>query len=152
MNNLSWLLYWAGVLPQISAAVCVFSVLALSGSLILAIVWFTCGIDYALVKRWEADPEETRNYVSMPSRSNLENAGIYKRVGFWRILMPICLMAFILALFIPDKNTFYMIAASQAEEKVSQTPEFTKIRAVINKWLDKEANSAPDGGPSSNGN
>lgn len=44
---------------------------------------------------------------------------------------------------VPSKDTFYLIAASEAGEQSLQTPEFGKVRQVINKWLDGQLHDEP---------
>jgi hypothetical protein len=45
---------------------------------------------------------------------------------------------------VPSKDTFYLIAASQAGEQAIKTPEFLKVRNVLNKWLDEQAGPSSD--------
>lgn len=42
--------------------------------------------------------------------------------------------------FIPSKETFYLIAASEMGNKAVQTPEFDKIRKIVDKFLDRQLN------------
>jgi len=118
MNNLSWLLYWADVLPRIRGTICVFSVITLVLAGLITLV--SCVINERLY---------------LP------------RFTFWA--MPIAIISITLTSFIPSKNTFYLIAGSEIGEQVAKTPEFDKIRKVINNWLDeqtKENSQAVSGG------
>lgn len=118
MNKLSWLIYWADALPSIATWLCfvsfsgfaVFSVIAMLG-----------------VTNFFGDGDDS------PELS--ETAKRFRKVWFVPIIFFFLWGA---SFLVPEKETFYMIAASEAGEQAVQTPEFTKVRQVINKWLDDQ--------------
>jgi len=107
MNNLSWLIYFADVLPAFASTVSVLSVLSLGLFCIVAFV-------SAAACEWES----VAPYMK------------------W-IFVPVT--ALFLITPIPSKETIYLIAASEVGEAALDTPEVTKIRAIINKFLDEAA-------------
>jgi len=112
MNKLSWLIYWADTLPSLASAVgSVFSMLALICLLVTLIVSISQGL--------EGDGVKGPPQVVMFS-------------------FPVFLFLALSSNLIPSKDTFYLIAASEAGEEALQTPEFSKVRQVINKWLDDQ--------------
>lgn len=129
MNNLSWLIYWADAAPNVAQALCVISALTFLASTFFVVVGFTgCFGD-------EAKVCDEKHY----------NWGDYKYAATLaprcRKLWPlpvVCLLVWSATFLVPSKDTFYLIAASEIGEQAIETPEFTKVRAVINKWLDGE--------------
>ena len=112
MNHLSWLLYWADTLPSLGTRIGFISVLA--GIPVIIIACFHFGLKISEDKDYD-------NGLSFAPR--------------W---LAGCVATFLLTSFIPSQNTLYLIAASQAGEQVTQTPEFSKIRQIVNKYLDTE--------------
>ena len=117
MNQLSWILYWADVLPSVACTIGLFSSFALLASVVGTALYITEGFgDWA-----DYCPKYSRNFRFFPHT-------LFLSVVF-----------LIGSNLVPDKDTFYMIAASEVGEQALQTPEITKIRAVINKWLDEQS-------------
>jgi len=105
MNNLSWLLYWADVLPSFAANLQGFAITTLVAS--AAITFIRCLFDERL---------------------------FIPRFAYWTV--PVAIASILLTTFVPSKQTFYLIAGAEVSEKIVDTPEFNKVRAVINQWLD----------------
>jgi hypothetical protein len=116
MNQLSWLLYWADVLPHFAIAVGIVCTLLAIFSALMTVLFFTAGFG-----SWTHDKEYTARFRYFPV-----------------VFVLAVLLAFTSNL-IPSKNTFYLIAASEAGEQALKTPEVSKVRAVINKWLEDAA-------------
>jgi hypothetical protein len=47
----------------------------------------------------------------------------------------------VVSMFMPSKQTMYMIAASEMGEEAIQTPEFQKVRELVNQYLDDSLSS-----------
>lgn len=108
MNELSWFLYLADVIPSLgTAAQITFFFLAFVAA--IAVFIFTmCHLDTKLYKN---DPSRKDKYISL-------------HFPGW------CLAAFFIFFFcwlssflVPSKETIYMIAASEAGEMIVNTPE-----------------------------
>ena len=118
MNKLSWLLYWADTLPSLARGVgTVFWVLS-----VLCLVCFVAHLVLATAS----------DYASEDYRES----GRPLKFSKWGL--PLSLLLSLSSNLDPSKDTFYMIAASEAGEAAIQTPEFTKTRQLINKWLDEQ--------------
>lgn len=151
MNALSWLLYWADVLPSLSTFVCIISFLLVCAGLFCTGVRISCLADKAAVDAfdadvtaWEAESPSTRGHrpytygreISAEMRSNASYA---KSFWFAPYLAVVAFLSWGASFLVPEKDTFYLIAASEAGEVALRTPEAAKVRAVINKWLDEQA-------------
>lgn len=124
MNSLSWLLYWADTLPSLATAigvVCTLAALATGVTLIANIV-STCSMEY------EGDDAEK----------------ISKGTMFSRWLLPLLVTVALLTHLVPEKQTFYLIAGSEMGQQALSTPEFEKIRKVINTYLDDALDTGED--------
>lgn len=119
MNSLSWLLYWADTLPGLATGIAfVFSLLFL-------------GMVLLFVGRLVV-ASETSEYGK-------EGREVFLKVTtFTPYLMAFSLFMALCTNFVPSKNTIYMIAASEAGERALQTPEFGKLRKLINQTLDEQ--------------
>jgi len=135
VNRLSWLLYWADVLPKVSTWLCILSFLLFVG---FAFIFF-CGIskieDSAKIdERWSGTEQK---YLKVEK----EDTSVYRlglslrRLGYFS---PLFFILWGASFLVPSKDTFYLIAGSEAGEQVLKTPEMTKIRAVINGYLDDQ--------------
>ena len=113
MNNLSWFLYLVDVLPNIATVAAFVSFFCVPG----LIFWL-------FVKALEHQDPEAKM--------------IAKVIGFLRWLTPILL---VIALFVPSKDTLYLIAASEAGEVVVNTPEakevMSDLKEILNIQLEK---------------
>jgi hypothetical protein len=115
MNQLSWLLYWADVLPQCATAVALFATILALFSAAMTVLYFTAGLG-----EWQHD----RDYTA--------------RFRYFPFILALALVLGIASNLVPSKDTFYLIAASETGKQALETPEVSKVRAVINKWLDKD--------------
>lgn len=134
MNQLSWLLYWADVLPSLSAFIAVLMFFGCGASVILLVFHFVGGEETRGYKFDGTDPR----YMEPDLHKYTDDARTCQKLWWAKLSLPICFILWGSAFLIPDKDTFYMIAASEAGEQAVQTPEFAKIRGVINKWLDEQ--------------
>lgn len=154
MNSLSWLIYWADAAPSVSTFVCIISFFLFIASFV-GTIFFICSrgsyraclaLDEA-VAAWNTLPDEAKSKTDMPGRYNdnytlssgdrsLASFSPTLRIFPW--LMPVFFLLWGGAFLVPEKDTFYLIAASEAGEQAVQTPEFTKVRQVLNKWLDDQ--------------
>lgn len=118
MNNLSWILYWADVLPQLSSALAIICFLLFVPVAVLFVIGFT-----------DAGGEAEADSPIMARFRNL----------WWAVvLLPLLWLG---SFFVPDdKNTYYAIAASEVGEEVLKTPEVGKARQALNNWLDRQMN------------
>lgn len=129
MNDLSWLIYWADAAPNLSTFVAITSFLLFVASLILL------GINIFGSEQTRRDwDEEGQDRIYKYS----DDARVCQKLWFARILAPLFFVLWGASFLVPSKDTFYMIAASEAGEEAVQTPEFTKVRKVLNKWLDDQ--------------
>ena len=119
MNDLSWLLYGAEVLANLGAFFAIVGVFGLITSCI--------GLFCALVVQ-----NDTRRY----GEEDLD----YKKATALRALLTRYIVVFFVvtsvAMLLPSKQTMYMIAVSEMGEEVIQTPEFEKVRKLVNQYLD----------------
>ena len=127
MNNLSWLLYLADVLPTASGwltGLCSFT-LVLS-----TFLFFAFGMTGFF--------GEEQKYLSNPKYWSefAFTAAFARRCRKLWVVMTAAVLVIVGCLLIPSKETFYLIAASQTGEEVLKTPEAAKIRTALNKYLD----------------
>ena len=134
MNNLSWLLYWADVLPSLSTLLVFVFGLLFFGS---------CGVFFFYVvvsEDTDEKPPEGKEWRNCTREEMLRSYSDDARVAMkcWHVkyICPTLFFLWAACFLVPSKDTFYMIAASEAGGEVIQSPEFVKIRAVINQYLD----------------
>jgi hypothetical protein len=65
-------------------------------------------------------------------------ASLYPSLAVFPWLLPVFFLLWGGSFLGPSKDTFYLIAASEAGEQTLNTPEVSKARIVINKWLDDQ--------------
>lgn len=141
MNNLSWMLYWASVAPQMSTWICVLSAILFLAS--LAVMAGAFGAKFAGDAASETHKAKSESPDKGTSKSLEDLAGeayafqkLYRGLRLSFITAPLFFVLWGASFAVPDKDTFYMIAASEAGQKALQTPEFGKIRTVVNQYLD----------------
>ncbi len=116
MNNLSWLLFWADVAPQISSALCYASFLL---SAILGFAYMF-GVTNMFGEGREDDLTMRR----------------LRNVRPWLLG---CIAVWSSTWLVPDeRETYYAIAASEVGEDLLNTPEIGRARQALNNWLDKQ--------------
>lgn len=121
MNNLSWIIYLADVLPSMAEFVFVVSLVACFITGFFSVLYFTAGFG-----EWT------------------DNIDYINRFKYFPHFSVVLFVVMVLCNLTPNKETFYMIAASESGEQVLKTPEATKLRAVINKWLDDQVSEKPE--------
>src|SRR5688572_4893291 len=117
MNNLSWMIYFAGVCDSTA-----FATGFLSCMLFIAVIGLT--VAYIVGK---SDPDD----------SECQSVGRVGKAGL-KIAMPVWIVCVLLSWLLPSKETVYAIAASEMGEEVIKTPEAAKARQALNAWLDKQ--------------
>lgn len=113
MNSLSWLIYLASVLPNV-AGVCVFLSIFGIGAYVAWLIVVSCHNDSLSETKWE-----------YPSLKNL----------FW--FLPLILLATLL----PDKETIYLIAASEASEAVVTSEYGKELLVDIQEVIEGQLNN-----------
>lgn len=134
MNNLSWLLYWADVLPKLGNT---FSALVPIGSGLIVMWLIFLGVSYAA--DWDVE-NETWHQTWKTARKKAAFvpwiAGFAAVIG---ILVPP---------FLPSKDTIYAIAASEVAEEIvfSERVQNTTNKAfqAVDAWLDKQIEKGKD--------
>ena len=121
MNQLSWLLYWADALPSLATFIAILSFLIFLGSGFMLLL----GITNAFGDEDNDNPMMVR----------------FRRM-WW--LPTLAFLMWGASFLVPSKETFYLIAASEMGEKAIQTPEFVKLRGVLNKFLDGQLDEDKD--------
>lgn len=112
MNSLSWIIYLSDVLPGMATGVCAVSS---AGALVSAAVFGA--------------------FVGIKSDGHDVSDKAFKITG---TLAPVLIVLALLTNLVPSKETFYLIAGSEAGETVLTSPEAGKVRKVVNKWLDEQ--------------
>lgn len=113
MNDLSWLLYWAEVAPSLANNVADLCTIGLVVCLFLTLAFFIAHSE-------DCDP------------------WLIRKLSFGPRLIPVFVVILILSSLAPSKETFYMIALSEGGEEVLKTPELSKIKKIVNNWLDDQ--------------
>lgn len=133
MNRLSWLIYWADVLPSVSSFVALFAGLLtlLFGG--LSVFFFFAKDETTKIYRFN-DAQNFKEEILVPS----DVAKAAKSVWWAPYAVLVSLLVWCGAFFVPEKETFYLIAASETGEEVLNTPEAAKLRGILNKWLDDQ--------------
>lgn len=114
MNNLSWLLYIADIVGNLSIllGVAIFVSIALGlGLIVLSVPMMDLG---ASENAWRA----------------------YWKA--WKYVIFIGLPCTLTFSILPERQTIYLIALSEGGEEVLKMPEFQKVRQYVNKWLDSQ--------------
>lgn len=137
MNSLSWLIYWADTAPSLAMFVSFLSFFGFLVSCVLLAINITEGSETRGSWIEEYDPVDDKN-KSRNVYKYTDSARIAQKLWFSRLTVPLFLILWGASFLVPSKDTFYLIAASQAGEDAIKTPEFTKVRSVINKWLDNQ--------------
>lgn len=119
MNSLSWLIYLANTLPSLATALGITTCL----SAIVAIV--ISGIRLGVMSQRDA-------YYTDGERIFVQNT----RFVPW--LIPLFTFISISTHLVPNKEAFYLIAASEMGEQATLTPEFGKLRTILNNVLDEQ--------------
>lgn len=124
MNDLSLLLYFAEVLNNVGIAI---TVLSLVGGIAAVGVMIPSAVTMQGNRKYNTQDHLDDDYSSARAW--------FQRSSRWSI---VALCAFVLAMFLPSKQTVYLIAASEVGEETIQTPEFKKVRQLLNEYLDEQ--------------
>lgn len=120
MNNLSWFLYLADVLPSFARAltVCSFMIVLVIG----------VGTFFLLCCRFDAKQKQNGDDVKEIN-------------AYLKCTIPLLIVFSILwtlSFFVPSRQTIYMIAASESGEMIVNTPEakeiFIDLRQIIKNY------------------
>lgn len=148
MNEISWLVYWADVLPSLARGVGLVFTLGFIAAFGVSVVHLIYRPDYMKYnmaqtrleewkKRRDLDPNLKEDSPDDGWRYR-DEASIAASTRFALWLFPLCLLISLSTNFIPSRETFFLIAGSEIGEQAVQTEEFTKVRKVINNWLDEQ--------------
>ena len=126
MNNLSWFLYIADVLYQQAGFIgflCIATPFAYLLSRLVTVMWAD--------NNWSWDDET----VKRRKKAEMSRPFITTYKFFIYPLIGIFLLS-----FVPNKDTFYLIAASEAGEMVVNTPEAQEIMSSLQEILNVQLN------------
>jgi len=150
MNSLSWLLFWADVLPQLASWLCFAAFFAFLGLMVSFILGVTDILgDASKVERLYDHTKGEYVFAEKTETSTYAMARRFQKIGYFA---PLAFLLWGSSFLVPTKDTFYLIAASETGEQVLKTPEFEKIRKVINNYLDKTVAADESEGNSNEGN
>lgn len=130
MNNLSWFLYWANVAPHLSSWVIVISMLFCVAGGYGCIIYFFLREETREKRHWETTDDPLFKYT--------DTARKVQSLKFCLWFTPLMLFVSGCACLVPSKDTFYLIAASEIGGDATKTPEFLKVKKVVNKFLDEQ--------------
>ena len=115
MNNLSWFLYFADVLPKMAEVIIVTGIFTLTGGLLLG----------AILSK---DTYESKEKAQKAARASV---GWFKLAAF-----SVCLM--FCSVLIPSKNTIYAIAASEIGESAVKSEVGKRGLRAIEAWINNQ--------------
>lgn len=121
MNDLSWLLYLADVLPAFSGGV------GVVGALISIAALIGLAVNIIMSIYGEGDASDAEEVKAMS-----------QKLAFFRWLFPCALLLSLSTNLVPSKETFYAIAVSEMGEELLKSPEIGKARKALNNWLDDQ--------------
>lgn len=128
MNNLSWLIYLAEVLPSVASLV----------SFISYLLFFSFGVIIAIKALYKLGKTDSLHKNHFPDEYE-EGMKINVLEGWQWVFVPIALS--LVSVLIPSKETIYLIAGSEVGEVVVNSPEAKEIvddiREVIKAQLEQ---------------
>lgn len=125
MNQLSMLLYWGNVVSNFGIFLVIFGVLALFFSIAYLIHSF-----YAESEMCEYEKDEVLPRVKKERRRSF--VGLVGAFHF-----------FLLAAFVPTKETIYAVAASEMGETALKSETGSLVTKALNAWLKKQLTEEP---------
>lgn len=146
MNDISWLIYWADVLPSVASFLGIITFLLMIASAVCLVIYWASSkdaSDYRSYKEkvlaWQAagSPAGGKPYYFSSDHEAFQLNEVMKQS---RWIFPLCLVVCTLTSFVPSRETFFLIAGSEIGEQAVKTEEFEKVRKVLNKYLDEELN------------
>lgn len=125
MNSLSWLLYFADILPAMATAWAVISFFALLGWCLITVI-----------RLFEGGPENTN------TRENPFMQGWYTHIPkIQKLLFWTATVLGIISYSIPSKDTFYLIIASEGAEVIvtdeSAKKMFKDVQSIVSLQLEE---------------
>ncbi len=109
MNNLSWLIYLAELVGNVSVATALLAGFSGAAAMI----------------------------IGMPMSEQHTGNADWKRLSNWRVAyISIALTLGTISVILPSRMTVMLIAASEYGEKLSETETADKAVNAINKWID----------------
>lgn len=117
MNNLSLLLYLADVVGSLDLFLGFVAFIATAAGVIFLIICVVITCEDA----WDIE----------------DNGKMMKALGL-KAILPLLLVGWVGGAVVPSEKTVYMIAGSQMGEQALATPEFNKLRGILNKYLDEQ--------------
>lgn len=121
MNNLSWFIYLAELIPSIRGSIIIWAFLAI---ILLAI--YSLFIGHKIDMAYHNDDDNYRDTLKSRLASVLKKA-VVTIIVLWTV-----------AILLPSKQTLYMIAASEVGEKVATSPQAQEIMKDISAVLKKQ--------------
>lgn len=127
MNQVSWLIYFAGVSGNLGDLLVFLGIVALCAGVAFLVISF-CDMDN--INRW-ADDEEKNKWMNVAKkrRGVAIFYGCFVSGFFW-----------ILAAFTPSQNTVLAIAASQVGEQILQSKTVNLAEQALDAWLKRQIN------------
>jgi len=119
MNSLSWLMYTADVVAGIGGALALIVILGI-GAVALRVIW-----SMVTYSNYEDDQSLTAG------KSTVVKA------------LTVVLIALLIDVLVPSKETVYLIAASEVGEQVVTSEEGKRVLGKIETWLDNKLGETP---------
>ncbi|OYV41143.1 MAG: hypothetical protein B7Z80_02705 [Rhodospirillales bacterium 20-64-7] len=120
MNQLSLMLYWAGVLDNLGPFFVIMAMV--SFSLIWAVAYGSFGYGYS------------------DDKDDMKVRRSFRRWLF--IVIPLPIIFGLCAVFTPSKDTVYAMATAQVGQQVIESPLGEKAEQALEAWLDAQINKA----------
>lgn len=125
MNSLSWLLYFADVLPAMASAWAVLSFFALLGWIVISVI-----------RLFEVGPENTNTSENPFMKGWYTHIPKIQQLFFW-----VATVLGIISYSIPSKDTFYLIIASEGAEVIvtdeSAKKMFQDVQSIVSLQLEE---------------
>lgn len=140
MNSLSWLLYFADILPAIAGAWAVIAFFALLG-------W----IAITIVRLFEGDPQHANTRENPFQRGWYVHIPKIQQLFFW-----VATILGVISYSIPSKDTFYLIIASEGAEVIvtdeSAKKMFQDVQSIVSLQLQEMIDEKTDSLQNNNNN
>lgn len=145
MNQLSWLIYLADVANSSEGWLgffgWVFGLIAVFAILLAVINQVATGHPKDSYGR-PRDPDELAKELH---EKKLWSKALGRTIG-WSL--PAAILAIIITIVVPSRETLYAIAASELGEQALQTPLVGKMGQALEAWLDRQITPAKPAEPS----
>ena len=127
MNDLSWILYLADVLPSLSRAI---GVMCFMGLLVTGVLYLLGLTDFF------GDAKYSDDFLKVPYNNLATLAIRFRKFGILIVLLLALTIG--VKLFPSDKETYYAIAVSEVGEEVLKSKTTDKAMKALDSWLDKQ--------------